>query len=89
MPGRVGEETGADRIGGELPEFCAGEALGCVGEKVFVCNVRAEEGGVVGVEGDEKAGIEVASQRVRGERCAHAGADVGSGIELQGNFSRF
>ena len=51
-------------------------ALLGVGQQVFVGDIGAEEGGVVGVERDQQAGIEVAAQRVSGEGRADAGADI-------------
>ena len=62
-----GKKAGANGVGSELAQLFAGEALLGVGQQVFVGEVGAEEGGVVGVEGDQQALIEVAAQRVSGK----------------------
>ena len=46
----------------------------------LVDEIGAEEGGVVGVEGDEEAEVEILAQGMVGERGADAGADVGGGV---------
>ena len=57
-----------------------------MGEDVFVEEVGAEHGWVVGVEGDEEAGVEVAADGVFGEGGAASGADVGCDVELDGDL---
>ena len=69
-----GEEAGFDGVGGEFAELVEGEAELVVGEDVFVEQVGAEHGWVVGVEGDHEAEVEVAraggGRRARGSsRC--------------------
>ena len=78
-----GKETGADGIGGQLAEFVAGKSLLGMGKEELVGEVGGEEGGIVGVERDQEAAIEVAAEGMGGEGRADAGADIGSGIELQ------
>ena len=58
-------------------------------QQVLVGQVRGEEGGIVGVERDQEAGIEVAAQRMLGKGGADAGADVRGGVELERNATGF
>ena len=75
-----GKKTGSDGIGCQSAQLVAGKSLLGVGEEVLVGYIGAEEGGIVGVEGDQQAGIEVAAQRVGRKGRADAGADIGSGV---------
>jgi len=71
-----------------LAELLAGESLFLMGQQVLAGDVGAEECGVVGVEGDEQAGIEVLAEGVLGEGGADAGADVRGGVEFEGDGAR-
>ena len=74
-----------DGIGCEMAEFLPREPLLGMGQEILVGEVGTEEGGVVGVEGDQQSRIEVAAQRVMRKGRANAGADVGGGIQLEGD----
>ena len=76
-------------IGGEPAQFFAGKALLGVGEEELVGEIGAEEGGIVGVERDQQAAIEVLAQGVGGEGGADAGADVGCGVQFKRCAPRF
>jgi hypothetical protein len=67
-----------------LAEFVAGESLLGMGEEELVGEIGAEESGIVGVDGDEEAEIEVAAEGMGGEGRADAGANVGRRVELEG-----
>ena len=56
-----------------------------MGEEELVGEVGGKEGGIVGVERDQEAAIEVAAEGMGSEGRADAGADVGGGIELEGH----
>ena len=71
-----GKKTGADGIGGELAQFVASKSLLGVGQQVFIGEIGAEEGWVVGVERDQQSGIKVAAQRVGRKGWADAGAHI-------------
>jgi len=58
-----------------------------VGEEIFVEEIGAEEGWVVGVEGDHEAFFEVAADRVVFKRWATAGAEVAGDVELEGDLA--
>jgi len=60
-----------------------------MGEEELIREIGAEESGVVGVDRDEEAVIEVAAQRMDGKRGADASADVGGGVELDGDAAIF
>ncbi len=82
---RFGKKAGANGVGGELAQFFAGESLFGVREQELVGEIGAEEGGIVGVERDQQAEIEVVAQGMGGKGGADAGADVGGGVQLEGN----
>ena len=82
---RFGQKAGANGVRGEALQFAAGEALLGMGEGVFVRQIGAEECGVVGVEGDQKAKVEVPAEGVLREGGADAGAHIGGRIELEGD----
>ena len=84
-----GKKTGLNGIGGEPAQFVAGEALLGMREKKFVGEIGAEEGGIVGVERDQQAAIEVFAEGMVSEGRADAGADVGGGVQFEGNVVRF
>ena len=63
-----GKKAGQNGVGGKLPQLFAAEALLGVREEVFVGDIRSEECRVIGIDGDQQPGIEVAPQRVRGKR---------------------
>jgi hypothetical protein len=67
-----------------LAELVAGKSLLGMGEEELVGEVGGEEGGIVGVEGDQEAAIEVAAEGMGGEGRTDAGADIGGGVELEG-----
>ena len=58
-----------------------------MGEEIFVEEIGAEEGWVVGVEGDHEAFLEVAAGGVGVERGATAGAQVAGDVELEGDLA--
>ena len=64
-----------------------------MGEEIFVEEIGAEEGWVVGVEGDHQAIFEVAADGVignvgiAGERRAAAGAEVARDVEFKRNLA--
>ncbi len=58
-----------------------------MGEEIFVEEVGAEEGWVVGVEGDHEAFFEVAADGVGVEGGAAAGAEVAGDVELEGDLA--
>ena len=58
-----------------------------MGEEIFVEEVGAEEGRVVGVEGDHEAFFEVAADGVVVERGTTAGAEVAGDVELEGDLA--
>jgi hypothetical protein len=58
-----------------------------VGEQVFVEEVGAEEGRVVGVEGDHEALFEIELDGVGVDGVATTGADVAGDIELEGDLA--
>ena len=80
-----GKKAGMNGVGRKLPKLFPAEALLGVRQEVLVGDIRSEECRVVGVEGDQQPGIEVAPQRVSGKRGTNAGADVGGRIELERN----
>ncbi len=58
-----------------------------MGEQVFVKEIGAEEGRVVGVEGDHEAFFEIELDGVRVDGGAAAGADVAGDVDLEGNLA--
>ena len=60
-----------------------GEAEVLLGEDIFLEQVGAEHGRIVGVEGDHEPGVEVAAEGMRVQRGAAAGAEVGGDVDLQ------
>lgn len=62
-------------------------------EEIFVEEVGAEEGRVVGVEGDHQAFFEIAADGmvgdagILGERGTAAGAEIAGDVELEGNLA--
>ena len=65
------------------------ESLLGMREQELVGEIGAEKGGIVGVEGNEQAEIEVAAQRMVGKGGADAGADVGGGVQLERGAPHF
>ena len=84
-----GRKLARMELAAKLAQFVAGKALLGVGEQVLVGEIGTEEGGIVGVERDQQAAIEVAAQGMGGERGADAGADVGGGIQFEWSAPRF
>ena len=64
-----------------------GELVGAVGKEVFVEEIGAEEGWVVGVEGDHEAFVEVEADGVVVEGGATAGAEVAGDVEFEGDLA--
>ncbi len=60
-----------------------GKSEAIVGKPVLVLEVAAEQGGVVGVEGDHEAGIKVAADGVVFEARAATGAQVGRDADFE------
>ena len=85
---RKGKKAGADGVGGEAAQLVVGKALLGVREQELVGQIGAEDGRVVGVEGDQETAVEVGAQGMSGEGGADAGADVGGGIEFDGSAAR-
>ena len=51
-------------------------------QEELVREIGAEESGIVGVNGDEEAAIEVAAEGMGGKGGTDTSADIGGGIEL-------
>ena len=60
-----------------------------MGQQILIGDVGSEEGGVVRVERNQQARIEIAAQGVRGKRGANAGSYIGGGIEFEGRTAGF
>jgi hypothetical protein len=90
LGGRVsgwGEEAGFDGVGGELAHLVEGELAELLDEDVFVEEVGAEHGWIVGVDGDHEAGVEVVGEGVFVEAGTAAGADVRGDVDLDGDLA--
>lgn len=83
------KETHAEGIGGESAQLVTGEPLLGVGKPIFVGEVGAEEGGIVGIESDQEAHVEEAPQGMSGEGGANAGADIGGGVQFKTDGAGF
>jgi hypothetical protein len=81
------EEAGFDGVGGEFAELFEGELEVAVGEEVLVEEGGAEEGWVVGVEGDHEALFEVVAGGVIEEGRTTAGAQVRGDVEFEGDLA--
>ena len=66
-----------------MAKFVACEPLLLVGQQILVGDVRSEEGGIVRIERNQQTRIEIAPQRVRGKRCANAGANIRGGVQFE------
>ena len=73
---RFGKETAAERVLCKLAQLIAREALLSVGQQVFIREIGAKEGRVIGVDGHQQARVEKPAQRVPGKRGANSGAHV-------------
>lgn len=81
------EKTGLDGIGGQFAEVFGGEGEVLASQAVFALEIAEEERGVVGVEGDEEAGVEIASEGVVFETEAAAGFEVGGDADFEGDLA--
>ena len=78
-----GEVARFDGVGGELSHLFEGELEVLMDEHVLVEQGGAEHGGIVGVEGDHEAAVEVEVDRVGIDGGAATGAEVGGDVELE------
>ena len=81
------EEAGFDGVGGQFAHLFEREGEDLLHLDVFVEEVRAEHGGVVGVEGDHEAAFEVFAQGVGLVGGAAAGADVRGEVDFNGDLA--
>src|SRR6476660_5984067 len=79
------KKTGEERVRCKISQFIPRKSLFGVGEQILIGDIRAEEGWIVRVEGDEKPGFEVAAERMGGKRGTNAGAHIGGRVQLKHN----